>query len=80
MEGVELPRGKRTQRNKPYITPEQFNALVELIQEPYASMVYLAIYTGLRVSELVGLKWGDLKAWEENERTRTGGAPGLHPS
>jgi integrase len=66
MEGVELPRGKRTQRSKPYITPEQFNALVELIQEPYASMVYLAIYTGLRVSELIGLKWGDLKAWEEN--------------
>jgi integrase len=65
MDGLELPRGKRTQRTKPYITPEQFNALVELIPEPYASMVYLAIYTGLRVSELVGLKWGDLKAWEE---------------
>ena len=24
-------------------------------------MVYVAVYTGLRVSELVGLKWGDVQ-------------------
>src|SRR5205814_6307762 len=34
--------------------------LVELIPEPYASMVYVAIYTGLRVSELAGLRWNDI--------------------
>jgi len=34
--------------------------LVELIPEPYATMVYEAVYTGLRVSELVGLKWDDI--------------------
>lgn len=67
MEGLELPRGKRTQRSKPYLTPEQFNSLIALMPEPYASMVHVAIYTGLRVSELVGLKWGDLKAWEETD-------------
>src|SRR6266487_222185 len=27
------------------------------IPEPYASMVFVAIYTGLRASELIGLRW-----------------------
>ena len=30
--------------------------------EPYASMFYVAIYTGLRVSELAGLRWNDIGA------------------
>ena len=51
-------RGKR--RHKPFIRPAQFAALVALIQEPYATMVYVAVYTGLRVSELIGLRWGDI--------------------
>jgi integrase len=40
------------------ITPAKFAVLVNLIPEPYATMVSVAVYTGLRVSELVGLKWG----------------------
>ena len=44
--------GKR--KKKPHITPEQFDELVNEIPEPYATMVYVAMYTGLRVSELVG--------------------------
>jgi len=51
-------RGKK--RNKPYLAPAQFNRLLELIAEPYATMVYVAIYTGLRVSELAGLRWDDI--------------------
>jgi integrase len=51
-------RGKK--RNKPYLAPAQFNQLLELIAEPYATMVYVAIYTGLRVSELAGLRWDDI--------------------
>jgi len=34
--------------------------LIALISEPYATMVYVAVYTGLRVSELIGLRWGDI--------------------
>ncbi len=56
-EGVRLPKPKRGKRSKPYITPEQFNELLAKIQEPYATMVYVAVYTGLRASELVGLRW-----------------------
>ncbi len=31
-----------------------------LIREPYATMVYVAVYTGLRASELIGLRWSDI--------------------
>lgn len=61
VENVRMPaerRGKK--RNKPYITPTQLDTLVDLIPEPYATMVYVAIYTGLRVSELAGLRWEDI--------------------
>jgi integrase len=61
VENVRMPaerRGKK--RNKPYLTPTQFEELSELIAEPYATMVFVAIYTGLRVSELAGLRWEDL--------------------
>jgi len=53
-------RGRK--RSKPYVTPEQFDELIGLISEPYATMVYVAIYTGLRVSELAGLRWDDIGA------------------
>ena len=56
-EGLHLPRAKRGKRSKPFITPNQFSLLVELIAEPYATMVYVAVFTGLRVSELIGLRW-----------------------
>jgi len=61
MEGLRLPLeriGKRA--SKPYLTPEQFEQLIAEIPEPYASMVYVAIYTGLRISELAGLRWNDV--------------------
>lgn len=51
-------RGRKTQ--KPFLYKEQFEKLVARIPEPYASMVYVAIYTGLRVSELAGLRWNDI--------------------
>lgn len=57
MEQVTLPRRKQGKRTKPYLTPLQFDQLISLIAEPYASMVYVAIYTGLRASELIGLRW-----------------------
>ena len=60
VEGVRLPPQKKGKRVKPYVTPQQFEALIELIREPYGTMVYVAVYTGLRVSELIGLKWGDV--------------------
>jgi integrase len=57
MEGVRLPLDKRPRRPKPTITPEQFTNLVQLVSEPYATMIFVAVWTGLRVSEVIGLKW-----------------------
>ena len=60
-DSLRIPSDKRgKKRNKPYLTPRQFEELVKLVPEPYASMVYVAIYTGLRVSELAGLRWNDI--------------------
>ena len=55
--GIKLPRDKKSRRSKPYVTPDQFETLLRAIPEPYATMVFVAVFTGLRVSELVGLKW-----------------------
>jgi integrase len=57
LDGLRLPRDKRGRRSKPFISPEQFNSLVQLVPEPYSTMLYVSVWTGLRVSELIGLKW-----------------------
>jgi integrase len=57
LDGLRLPLDKRPRQPKATITPEQFHALIELVPEPYASMLFVSVWTGLRVSELIGLKW-----------------------
>ena len=57
MDGLVMPKEKRARRTKPTITPEQFDNLIEFIPEPYSSMIFVAVMTGLRVSELCALKW-----------------------
>ncbi len=61
VEGVRLaPATRGARRHKPFIRPEQFDRLVALIPEPYATMVYVAVLTGLRISELIALRWSDV--------------------
>jgi integrase len=62
VDGIMLPPDKRGRKPKPFVTPEQFEQLVNLIPEPYSTMVYVAVWTGLRVSELIGLRWEDVHA------------------
>jgi integrase len=57
LDNMQLPPDRCRRRPKPFVSPEQFTALVDTISEPYASMIYVAVWTGLRVSELIGLKW-----------------------
>jgi len=61
VDGIRLPAERTGRRKtKPFVSPQQFGLLIALIPEPYATMVYVAIYTGLRVSELAGLRWNDI--------------------
>jgi integrase len=57
MEGLRLPLDKRPRQPKPTITPAEFANLVQMVSEPYATMIFIAVWTGLRISELIGLKW-----------------------
>jgi integrase len=59
-EGVRLPRARRGKKTKQWITQQQFQSLILQIAEPYATMLYVAVFTGLRVSELIGLRWNDV--------------------
>ena len=61
-EGIRLPRDNRGHVAKPYVEPTKFAALLTLIPEPYSTMAYVAVFTGLRVSELVGLRWRNVHA------------------
>ena len=57
LEKLQLPPDKRGELDKPLVSPAEFQALVQLLPEPYASMIYVAVWTGLRCSELAALKW-----------------------
>jgi integrase len=61
VEGVQLPPNRKGKRvTKPNITWEQFDQILAEIPEPYATMVYVVVCSGLRVSELIGLRWNDV--------------------
>jgi len=62
VQGLRLPKSKLGTRSKPYITPDMFLGLISLVREPYATMVYVALQSGLRASELIGLRWRNVHA------------------
>lgn len=61
LDGLKLPKDKRPRRAKPVLTPSQFHDLLELIPEPYSTMVCVCLWAGLRASEVIGLKWRDIQ-------------------
>jgi integrase len=61
-EEINLGRDTKGNRIQHFISPRQFDSLLAIMPEPYATMVYVAVFTGLRVSELAGLKWRNLPA------------------
>jgi len=50
-------------REPKYLTALEFRALLDHIPEPFRTMCTVAMCLGLRVSELLGLKWVDID-WE----------------
>ena len=58
---IDLVRQSRKRLKAPRVlTPGEFKALVGELSEPYRSMVITVACLGLRVSELLGLQWGDI--------------------
>jgi len=51
---------RRIARRKPFLRIAQFYQLLDAVCEPYATMIYVAVFTALRVSELAGLRWRNI--------------------
>src|SRR5262249_23388129 len=54
--GIKLPPTRR--REPPFITPVQFQQLVEALPEKIRLMVLLAMMTSMRIGEILALRWG----------------------
>ena len=53
-------KGVSKRQRKPFVmTVDQFHAVVAKLEEPYREMVQVAMCLGLRVSEVLALKWSD---------------------
>jgi len=57
IESVKLKGTSRRQRKPQILAPEKFQELVASLREPYKTMVIVAMCTGLRVSEILALRW-----------------------
>ena len=53
-------QGAKRTRMPIVLSIEQIAALLRILKEPTRTMVFLAVFTGLRVGELLGLKWKDI--------------------
>jgi integrase len=58
MDLVELKGVSKRLKPPRILTEEEFGALLNQLEHPYRCMVLLAGCTGLRVSEVMGLRWG----------------------
>jgi integrase len=63
-----FPRGKftlgvnRSVKGREMPTMEQLRRLLASLEDPYRAMAEVALYSGLRISEIRGLKWEDISA------------------
>ena len=61
---LELVRQSNRRLKAPRVlTPQEFQALLQELRDPYKTMVTVSGCLGLRASEVMGLKWGDID-WE----------------
>lgn len=50
----------KRERQPDVLTPSEVTALLAQLKDPWRTAVYVAVTTGLRVSELLALKWADI--------------------
>ena len=56
---VRVKGGTKRLKTPRVLAPEEFELLMPLIREPFRTMVLIAGCLGLRVSEIVALRWRD---------------------
>ncbi|HYY72352.1 MAG TPA: site-specific integrase [Candidatus Bathyarchaeia archaeon] len=57
---VRVKDSSKRQREPKALTVEEFRKVLEYIPEPFRTMCIVAMCLGLRVSEILGLKWRDI--------------------
>jgi hypothetical protein len=57
LELVKVKGSSRREKPPTVLTPEEFRKLAARLQEPYRVMATVAICTGLRISEVLALRW-----------------------
>jgi integrase len=60
---VRVKNGSRRKREPSILSVEQFREILEHIPEPFRTMCVVAMCMGLRISEILGLKWNVID-WE----------------
>lgn len=64
---AERPRGNRKKDTIEVLTPDKINALLDAItDQKYNTLFRMAIFSGARQGELLGLKWSDMD-WENSQ-------------
>src|SRR5207245_11749054 len=64
MKLVRVRGTSKRQREPVVLSVAQFRRLLKELDEPFRTMVILALATGIRCSDLFGLKWCDV-IWDE---------------
>jgi len=60
IELVKVKGSSRRQKKPQILSPEQFQELVAALKEPYKTMAIVAMCTGMRISEVLALRWEHL--------------------
>jgi integrase len=56
----EVERPRVEPREMDFLTPDEIRRLLESADEPYRTLFFTAIMTGMRRGEILGLQWGDI--------------------
>lgn len=67
--GIELAE-KTEVREKHALSPEQVSQLLGILREPFRTMFLVGILTGLRVGEILELRWSDVELPSEQIRVQ----------
>ncbi|WP_312694942.1 tyrosine-type recombinase/integrase [Caproiciproducens sp.] len=62
MEGIKLPKAKKTNRDSKFLNRNQIATILRTLKDnfKYTVLVTLLVYTGMRIGEALGLEWKDI--------------------